>query len=119
MIASSRSWTKPLPLHASSSFFVSSSRMTGISFCGVLGWRTRSIGERVISCSSSASQRKNCCSPLCLFNAVEADRVAIIHAWNASTCARVTAVGSSAASSASGSGEYSARYRPSWAAASR
>jgi hypothetical protein len=47
--------------------------------------------------------------PLCLFSAVEAERVSIIHAWNDSTCARVTALGSSAAASASGSGECSAR----------
>jgi len=52
--------------------------------------------------------------PLCLFKAVEAERVSIIHPWNDSTCARVTAQGSSAAASASGSGECSARYRPSW-----
>jgi hypothetical protein len=54
-----------------------------------------------------------------LANAVAAERVEIIQAWNDSTCARVTSVASAAAASASGSGEYSARYRPSWAAASR
>ena len=43
---------------------------------------------------------------------------ATIHAWNASTCPRVTSPGSAAASSASGSGEYSPRYRASCAAAS-
>lgn len=66
--------------------------------------RTRSIGERSIS-PSSTSHRKNCCSPLCLFSAVAAARVSIIQAWNASMCALVLSVGSSAASSASGSGE--------------
>src|SRR5262249_46573857 len=69
--------------------------------------------------SSACSQPKNCCSPLCLFSAGAADRVSIIHAWNASTWALVTTVGSAAPSSASGSGECSARYRASWAAASR
>jgi hypothetical protein len=54
-----------------------------------------------------------------LFTAVDGDRVSIIQAWNASTWPRVTAQGSAAAASASGSGEYSAKYRPSWAAASR
>nr|WP_246143406.1 hypothetical protein [Actinacidiphila oryziradicis] len=92
-------------MQATNTLVVSAPRITGTSFCGVLGCRTRSIGERSISSSSSISHMKNCCSPLCLFNAVDADRVSIIHAWNASTCARVTAVGSSAASSASGSGE--------------
>jgi hypothetical protein len=72
-----------------------------------------------MACSSTSSHLKNCCSPLCLFNAVEADLVSIIQAWNASTCARVTTQGSPAASSASGSGEYSPRYRASCAAASR
>ena len=51
--ASSRRLTKPLPLQASRTFLVSSSRITGISFCGVLGCRTRSIGERSISSSST------------------------------------------------------------------
>ena len=32
------------------------------------------------------SHLKNCCRHLCLFSAVAADRVSIIHAWNASTC---------------------------------
>ncbi|MFB9909649.1 hypothetical protein [Allokutzneria oryzae] len=54
-----------------------------------------------------------------LFSAVAAERVSIIHAWNASTWALVTSLGSSAAVSASGSGECSARQRASWAAASR
>jgi len=93
--------------------------MTGISFCGSFGCRTRSIGDRSISPSSSISHLKNCCSPLCLFSAVDADRVSIIHAWNASTCARLTSTGSPAAASASGSGEYSPRNRASCAAASR
>lgn len=88
---------------------VSSSGMTGTSFCGIFGCLTRSIGDRPISPSSSISHLKNCCNALCLFSAVGADRVSIIHAWNASTWARLTAVGSSAASSASGSGEYSPR----------
>jgi hypothetical protein len=39
-----------------------------------------------------------------LFSAVEAERVAMTQAWNASTCALVTPVGSAASSSASGSG---------------
>jgi hypothetical protein len=77
--------------------------MTGMSFCGVLGWRIRSIGDRSIS-PSLASHLKNCCRPLCLFSAVAADRVSIILAWNDSTCARVTTHGSAAAASASGSG---------------
>lgn len=78
--------------------------MTGISFFTVLGWRTRSIGERSISSSSSISHLKNCWSPLCLFSAVDADRVSIIHPWKASTWARVASAGSSAASSVSRSG---------------
>jgi len=86
-----------------------SSRITGMSLRGVLGWRTRTIGERTRPSSSSTSQLKNCCTALCLFRAVAAERVAIIQAWNASTWARVTAVGSAAASGASGSGECSAR----------
>jgi len=56
---------------------------------------------------------------MCLFSAVDADLVSIIHAWNASTCARVTTQGFSAAASASGSGEYSPGYRASCAAARR
>jgi hypothetical protein len=36
--------------------------MTRISFCGVFGCRTRSIGNRSISSSSSISHLKNCCS---------------------------------------------------------
>ncbi|MGP4046999.1 hypothetical protein [Streptomyces sp. 2A115] len=83
--------------------------MTGTSFCGGFGCRTRSIGDRSISPSSSISHLRNRCGALCLFSAVDADRVSIIHAWNASTCARVTSVGPSTASSASGSGEYSSR----------
>src|SRR5262249_43968747 len=93
------------------------SRITGTSLVGVFGWRTRSIGLRSIACSSTSNHLKNCCSPLCSFNAVDADRVSTIHAWNASTCARVTWQGSAAAASASGSGEYSPRYRASCATA--
>jgi transposase len=46
-------------------------------------------------------------------------RVSIIQAWKCSIWARVTSVGSWAASFASGSGECSARYSASWRAASR
>ncbi|MFC6091530.1 hypothetical protein [Saccharothrix lopnurensis] len=49
------------------------------------------------------SHLKNCCNPL-----LAAERVSISHAWNASTWPLVTTHGSS---SASGSGECSARYR--------
>jgi hypothetical protein len=58
--------------------------MIGMSRFGVLGCRTRNIGVCSIS-SSTISHLKNCCSALCLFNPVDADRVWIIHAWNAST----------------------------------
>jgi hypothetical protein len=68
-------------------------RMIEISRVGVLGCRTRSIGDWSISSSSTVSHLKNCCSALCLFNAVDADRVSTIQAWNASICGRVTAVG--------------------------
>lgn len=44
-----------------------------------LGWRNRSIGERSMS-SSASNHLKNCCRPLCLFSAVDGDRVSIIHA---------------------------------------
>ncbi|MFU8876015.1 hypothetical protein [Micromonospora sp. SL4-19] len=70
----------------------------------VKGDERRSIGDRSMACSSTSSHLKNCCSLLCLFRAVDADLASIIQAWNASTCARVTAHGSSAASSASESG---------------
>ncbi len=40
---------------------------------------TRSVGDRCIP-SSASSHLKNCCRPLCLFNAVDADRVPIIQA---------------------------------------
>ena len=79
MIASSRRLAKAFPRHESKNRFVSSSRMIGISFCGVFGCRTRSIGDRSMS-SSPIGTSKNCWSPLCLFNAVDADRVSIIHA---------------------------------------
>ena len=46
---------------------------------------------------------------LMLVHRVDGDRVSIIQAWTASRWARVTAAGSSAAVSASGSGEYSPR----------
>jgi hypothetical protein len=39
------------------------------------------------------SHLKNCRNALYLFNAVEAERVSIIHAWKSSTCDRRTAVG--------------------------
>jgi hypothetical protein len=80
MIASSRRFANPMPLHAASSLPVSSSPMTGTNLVGVFGWRTQSIGDRPIACSSTSNHLKYCCSPLCLFTAVDADRVSIIHA---------------------------------------
>lgn len=49
-----------------------------MSRLGVLGCRTRRIGESASS-PSPTSHLKNCCSALCLFNAVDADLVPIIH----------------------------------------
>ena len=46
-----------------------------------------SHGRRSIS-SSSTSHLKNCWTPLCLFNAVDAERVSIIQVWKSSTCTR-------------------------------
>ncbi|MEU8080719.1 hypothetical protein AB0B31_35330 [Catellatospora citrea] len=85
MIAWSRWFAKVFPLHRSRTFLVSASLSTGMSFCGVLGSPTRSLGERSISSSSTTSHLKNCCRALCVFKPVDADRVSITHAWNAST----------------------------------
>ncbi len=79
MIAWSHWFAKVFPLHRSRTFLVSSSLSTGMSFCGVLSWPTRSIGERSISFSSTTSHLKNCRRALCLFSAVDADRVSITH----------------------------------------
>ncbi|ONI92651.1 hypothetical protein ALI22I_02585 [Saccharothrix sp. ALI-22-I] len=73
-----------LALAGTQTFLVSSSRMTGTGFLRGSGCLTRSIGERAMPSSSTISH-VNCCTPLCLFNAVDAERVSIIHAWNAST----------------------------------
>ncbi|WP_425474126.1 hypothetical protein [Saccharopolyspora dendranthemae] len=80
MIAWSRRLRKSLPVQASSSCEVTSPSITGISLAGVAGLRARSIGERSISRSSLSSQPKNTRNALCLFTAVEAERISIIQA---------------------------------------
>jgi len=47
-----------LPRQAANSFAVSATPITGISFVGVFGCRTRSIGDRSMACSSTSSHLK-------------------------------------------------------------
>jgi hypothetical protein len=60
MIAASRRWAKRRPWQVFSRADSSSLVNTGTSFSLTFGARSRVIGSG--SCSSSASQRKNCCS---------------------------------------------------------
>ena len=59
MIAVSRRWANERPWQVLASADSSSLVNTGTSFSVTLGARSRVIGSG--SCSSSASQRKNCC----------------------------------------------------------
>jgi hypothetical protein len=60
MIAASRRWANERPWQVFSRADSSSLVNTGTSFSVTFGARSRAIGSG--SCSSSASQRKNCCS---------------------------------------------------------
>ena len=91
---------------------MSSSRIAGIS----AGSRLRdAVHRRAVDLLLEEQELKELLQAIVLFTAVDADWVSIIQVWNSSTCARVTTVGSSA----SESGECSARKRPSYAAARR
>ena len=59
MIAASRRWPNGRPWHAFASAESSSLVNTGTSFSVTFGARSPAIGSAI--CSSSASQRKNCC----------------------------------------------------------